>query len=176
MKPYVEFQKDMKKLIDHALSRDLCFANYHFMMDDAVRKANETHECGSAACLAGYAPEVWPGEYRWQLNWMPGMVYCVASGRNDSDIIWDIAGLPKGQGTLDLYPDILHLSDIFNENKAWTDENDENGDPIPLPDKAVALERLKFIMKAQSYEELSDMILDNNELHRQEPDIIPDWF
>lgn len=62
---FEQYKKDMLKLIDHALERELHLNKYVKDSTQDVEVMNKEHKCGSPACLAGYLPEVFPDRFEW---------------------------------------------------------------------------------------------------------------
>jgi hypothetical protein len=67
--PYSKFKKDFLQLCDHVLAKKGKMINLNqytgFTTTCQVREANQTHVCGTPACLAGSLPEVFPRRFKW---------------------------------------------------------------------------------------------------------------
>ena len=155
MIPYTEFKDYMLGLIDLVLSKPddrIDLSTWTEMGDAEVEIAQETHVCGSAACLGGYLPEYDPDRFGWDIMGYP-RVRKPKDTRpfTDSDFL---ATITDSGG----YHNVLNS--IFNPNLSETyDDVRVEGDPDP--DRTVIERRRKAIADAGDYAELESVIAAN---------------
>jgi hypothetical protein len=171
MIPYEEFRRKMERLITHAIKRGVDLELFHCMNNKQCGVANETNRCGTIACVAGYAPELWPKEFEWKADDQTNQfsVRSKATGRIDTSIIWDIIGVPEYETPE--YEALVEEMDGLDVIAAWPFENifernrynfldydpDDPEDPWHEDDHVCGL-RLQVIKECVAYDELADYI------------------
>lgn len=156
MRPYNEFKKMMVELIEFAIDQpyfDLSI--YSGMTMEETKVANKIHKCGSNACIAGYAPQVFPELFEWRSTGYP---MSLKTGKTGCDVIEDFVDHYPEQSELARNINkrplnsakVWYLKRIFNSNKS-----------LRKTDKQVAYARLLAIKKSRSYKQLIEMIKGN---------------
>jgi hypothetical protein len=171
MIPYEEFQQKMEKLITHAIKRGVDLEYFHHMTNKQCGTANEIHRCGTIACLAGYAPEIWPDQFEWESDDKDNErgVRCKETGRIGVGIIWSILGVPAhSTPEYDALVDSLNglepitcwpFENIFERNHYnFLDYDPEDPDDPWHHDDEVCEMRLEVIKNCDSYEDLAEEI------------------
>lgn len=147
MKPYAEFKKDVSKLFEYAIAKgELLRLGQYMDIDFNWLVATKTHRCGTAACVAGFAPEVYPEWFSWTKTGHPCRV-------GDTD------GLLTGGWVLayvltDVDPPCNNRSQadcVSTVYQLFTPNNMVGG----ASDIDVAGERLATIRQCESYEQLA---------------------
>jgi hypothetical protein len=143
MRPYSEFQKDFLQLCEYVLDQDDRFINLgcYTLLETAeeIEEANEEHVCGTPACLAGYLPEVFPKQFKWDPEGDPEPLLHVFGCEPTRACIKALAGCTGGAHRI-LMAD---LSDLFDAK--WGQDT---------PDRAEVQVRADLVKQATSYEQL----------------------
>lgn len=154
MRAFEDFKKLVIELFDFATEHEETLDLDTFttlLSEEDVAVANETHKCGTLACVAGYAPERHPDMFMWLKTDKDEHAVPASKHSNwrGTHIVYTYQDLSKEE--LIEYPEYDCMKQLFAGNR--TDGR--------LSDMEVTEERLATLHTSESYKHLCHMIEDD---------------